>query len=140
MQSHTPTVSWLNQAVGLIEADYLRSADTHLIPLPLPAFAAHGIDLYLKDESTHPTGSLKHRLARSLFLDGLPSRLVGCSSRHGSGSGISSGPATAGSKITPQMKTAIFGADERMDSPPQVLSTCLQNLLPADGCIRQRKV
>ena len=26
------------------------------------------IDLYLKDESTHPTGSLKHRLARSLFL------------------------------------------------------------------------
>ena len=29
---------------------------------------ADGIDLYLKDESTHPTGSLKHRLARSLFL------------------------------------------------------------------------
>jgi cysteine synthase A len=27
-----------------------------------------GIDLYLKDESTHPTGSLKHRLARSLFM------------------------------------------------------------------------
>jgi cysteine synthase A len=27
-----------------------------------------GIDLYLKDESSHPTGSLKHRLARSLFL------------------------------------------------------------------------
>ncbi|WP_256743294.1 PLP-dependent cysteine synthase family protein, partial [Cronobacter sakazakii] len=26
---------------------------------------------YLKDESTHPTGSLKHRLARSLFLYGL---------------------------------------------------------------------
>jgi len=60
--------SWLNTAVALIEADYQRSADTHLIPLPLPAFARHGIDLYLKDESTHPTGSLKHRLARSLFL------------------------------------------------------------------------
>ena len=27
-----------------------------------------GIDLYFKDESSHPTGSLKHRLARSLFL------------------------------------------------------------------------
>ena len=27
-----------------------------------------GVDIYLKDESTHPTGSLKHRLARSLFL------------------------------------------------------------------------
>ncbi len=68
MQSASPSTRWLNQAIGLIEADYLRSADTHLIPLPLPAFARHGIDLYLKDESTHPTGSLKHRLARSLFL------------------------------------------------------------------------
>ena len=60
--------AWLHQAVTLIEADYQRSADTHLIPLALPSFAKHGIDLYLKDESTHPTGSLKHRLARSLFL------------------------------------------------------------------------
>ncbi|QIL43349.1 PLP-dependent cysteine synthase family protein [Acidovorax sp. HDW3] len=62
------TSSWLHQAIARIEADYQRSADTHLIALPLPAFAAAGIDLYLKDESTHPTGSLKHRLARSLFL------------------------------------------------------------------------
>ena len=60
--------TWLHSAIALIEADYLRSADTHLIPLPLPGFAKCGIDLYLKDESTHPTGSLKHRLARSLFL------------------------------------------------------------------------
>ncbi len=59
---------WLHEAIARIEADYQRSADTHLIPLRLPAFAAQGIDLYLKDESTHPTGSLKHRLARSLFL------------------------------------------------------------------------
>ena len=29
------------------------------------------VSLYLKDESTHLTGSLKHRLARSLFLYGL---------------------------------------------------------------------
>ena len=61
-------MSWLHNAISRIEADYQRSADTHLIALPLPAFATHGIDLYLKDESTHPTGSLKHRLARSLFL------------------------------------------------------------------------
>ena len=60
--------SWLHQAIARIEADYQRSADTHLIPLPLPSFSAAGIDLYLKDESTHPSGSLKHRLARSLFL------------------------------------------------------------------------
>jgi cysteine synthase A len=64
----TPSPSWLNTAITRIEADFQRSADTHLIALPLPAFAACGIDLYLKDESTHPTGSLKHRLARSLFL------------------------------------------------------------------------
>jgi cysteine synthase A len=64
-------MNWLHTAISRIEADYQRSADTHLIALPLPAFANHGIDLYLKDESTHPTGSLKHRLARSLFLYGL---------------------------------------------------------------------
>ena len=59
---------WVHDAITRIEADFRRSADTHLVPLPLPSFAAAGIDLYLKDESTHPTGSLKHRLARSLFL------------------------------------------------------------------------
>ena len=59
---------WLHNAIARIEADYQRSADTHLIPLRLPTFEQCGIDLYLKDESTHPTGSLKHRLARSLFL------------------------------------------------------------------------
>ncbi len=69
--------SWLKTAVALIEADYQRSADTHLIALPLPGFAKLGIDLYLKDESTHPTGSLKHRLARSLFLYGLCNGWIG---------------------------------------------------------------
>ncbi|PSM12439.1 PLP-dependent cysteine synthase family protein [Stenotrophomonas maltophilia] len=57
---------WVAAAIRKIEADFNRSADTHLIPLALPGF--EGIDLYLKDESSHPTGSLKHRLARSLFL------------------------------------------------------------------------
>ena len=57
---------WSAAAIAKIEADFNRSADTHLIPLPMPAF--EGIDVYLKDESSHPTGSLKHRLARSLFL------------------------------------------------------------------------
>lgn len=66
--THSHNNAWLHTAIGHIEADYVRSADTHLIPLPLPAFARCGIDLYFKDESTHPTGSLKHRLARSLFL------------------------------------------------------------------------
>ena len=59
---------WINQAVHKIEADFCRSVDTHIIPIPLKNYSHHGIDLYLKDESTHPSGSLKHRLARSLFL------------------------------------------------------------------------
>jgi len=59
---------WQRWAIGQIEADFQRSADTHLIACPVPRFQAAGIDLYFKDESTHPTGSLKHRLARSLFL------------------------------------------------------------------------
>ncbi|WP_336982988.1 MULTISPECIES: PLP-dependent cysteine synthase family protein [unclassified Cedecea] len=63
------TSTWVTNAISEINADYQRSADTHLIRLALPAFP--GIQLYLKDESTHPTGSLKHRLARSLFLYGL---------------------------------------------------------------------
>ena len=61
---------WVADAVRLIEADFNRSADTHLIRVDLPRLAAAGVDLYLKDESTHPSGSLKHRLARSLFLYG----------------------------------------------------------------------
>ncbi|KAB8310018.1 PLP-dependent cysteine synthase family protein [Erwinia endophytica] len=61
--------SWVSRAIQEINADIQRSADTHLIRLPLPAYT--GIWLYLKDESTHPSGSLKHRLARSLFLYGL---------------------------------------------------------------------
>jgi cysteine synthase A len=60
---------WIDQAIRKIEADFTRSADTHLERLELPGLP--GITIYLKDESTHPTGSLKHRLARSLFLYGL---------------------------------------------------------------------
>jgi cysteine synthase len=59
---------WAHQAIEKIESDFQRSADTHLIALPLPSLNAAGVDFYFKDESTHPTGSLKHRLARSLFL------------------------------------------------------------------------
>lgn len=60
---------WVVEAIRKIESDFQRSADTHLIRLEWPSLP--NIELYLKDESTHPTGSLKHRLARSLFLYGL---------------------------------------------------------------------
>jgi cysteine synthase A len=58
--------AWAREAVRRIEADNQRSSDTHLIPVALSGFP--GISLYFKDESSHPSGSLKHRLARSLFL------------------------------------------------------------------------
>ncbi len=62
----TPSRAWIAEAVQRIEADRARSADTHLLRMPLRGLP--DVDLYFKDESTHPTGSLKHRLARSLFL------------------------------------------------------------------------
>ena len=65
------TRAWVTEAIRRVEADANRSADTHLHPFPLPP--EWGIDVYLKDESVHPTGSLKHRLARSLFLYALTS-------------------------------------------------------------------
>ena len=61
--------AWLQQAVRLVQADGNRTADTHMLRFPLPQ--SWDVALYLKDESTHPTGSLTHRLARSLFLYGL---------------------------------------------------------------------
>ncbi|QKT08394.1 PLP-dependent cysteine synthase family protein [Gordonia sp. X0973] len=73
---HRADRAWVHRAVALIGADTRRSADTHLLRVDLPSWARWtdddgrpaGVDLYVKDESTHPTGSLKHRLARSLFL------------------------------------------------------------------------
>ncbi|WP_368648573.1 PLP-dependent cysteine synthase family protein [Castellaniella ginsengisoli] len=60
---------WTRRAIRILEADGRRSADTHLVKPDFPGL--RGIDIYFKDESTHPTGSLKHRLARSLFLYGI---------------------------------------------------------------------
>ncbi len=59
----------MREAVRRIEADFQCSSNIHVIAVPLPGLP--GVDLYLKDESSHPTGSLKHWLARSLFLHAL---------------------------------------------------------------------
>jgi len=58
--------NWVKQSINRIKADQSRSADTHLLKICISKYP--NIHFYLKDESTHPTGSLKHRLARSLFL------------------------------------------------------------------------
>ncbi|MBP1845735.1 cysteine synthase A [Rhizobium petrolearium] len=60
---------WCRQAISILQGDGRRSSDTHLVKPVVTGFA--DIAIYLKDESTHPTGSLKHRLARSLFLYGI---------------------------------------------------------------------
>ena len=58
--------AWTAQAIATLQREAARSADTHLLHMRFPGFP--GIDFYFKDEAAHPTGSLKHRLARSLFL------------------------------------------------------------------------
>ena len=58
--------AWVADAVAALQREAARSADTHLLHIQFPGFP--GIDFYFKDEAAHPTGSLKHRLARSLFL------------------------------------------------------------------------
>ena len=57
---------WVHAALARLEQESARSADTHLLRLDFPGFP--GIAFYFKDEASHPTGSLKHRLARSLYL------------------------------------------------------------------------
>lgn len=69
ISTRTTDHEWVRHATALLDQDRRRSADTHLIRFDLPGF--DDIPIYFKDESTHPTGSLKHRLARSLFLYGI---------------------------------------------------------------------
>ncbi|BBH16114.1 cysteine synthase [Nocardioides baekrokdamisoli] len=68
------TQTWLHRAIATLESESAACSDTPLRRLALPA--DWGIDLYFKDESAHPTGSLKHRLARSLVLHALVNGLV----------------------------------------------------------------
>lgn len=78
MSAFTPQPSGrdgLDWAIGEIEADRARSADTHRIKLsadPQPA-----ICVYLKNKSRHSSRSFKHSLARSLFLYALCNSRIG---------------------------------------------------------------
>lgn len=66
---------WVKRSVIKIRAEANRKGDTNLIKLRLGDFK--NVDIYLKDESSHPSGSLKHRLAQSLFLWALCSGKIG---------------------------------------------------------------
>ncbi|ANZ19743.1 cysteine synthase [Streptomyces noursei ATCC 11455] len=57
-----PPDDWAARALRDLAAD---AAPTPLRPVRLPALPE--IDLYVKDESAHPTGSVKHRLLRELY-------------------------------------------------------------------------
>lgn len=61
---------WVRWAIGQLQAEATRTADTHIEKLVHRRIPS-GVDLYIKNESAHSTGSLKHRLARSLVLLGL---------------------------------------------------------------------
>jgi len=65
-RSDSAARAWVSDALALLEQEATRSADTHLLRLDFPGFP--DIAFYFKDEASHPTGSLKHRLARSLYL------------------------------------------------------------------------
>jgi len=68
----------VDNAVRLIEADARRSADTHLLRYPLPAAWCDASTSSSTSRTRHPHhGSLKHRLARSLFLYALCNGWIG---------------------------------------------------------------
>ncbi|MEV5573809.1 pyridoxal-phosphate dependent enzyme [Spirillospora sp. NPDC052269] len=58
-------------SLRLLDADAAEHRATTGVVRKFPLRPEWGVDLYLLDESTHPTGSLKHRLARALFRDAL---------------------------------------------------------------------
>ena len=64
--ANAATRQWLVDALATLRREAARSADTHLLRIEFPGFP--NIEFYFKDEAAHPTGSLKHRLARSLYL------------------------------------------------------------------------
>jgi cysteine synthase len=66
--------AWSHWALGVLADDAAASAPTPIVKLPLRA--DWNVDLYLKDESAHATGSLKHRLARALLVHAIASGWV----------------------------------------------------------------
>jgi cysteine synthase A len=66
---------WVSWALTALDAEHRRAVETPLLRLQLPRLA--GVDIYFKDESAHMTGSLKHRLARSLLVYGLCNGRIG---------------------------------------------------------------
>ncbi|GAA2937842.1 PLP-dependent cysteine synthase family protein [Streptomyces enissocaesilis] len=63
---HPDERQWVNDRIQQIRR--MPSRTTPLTELELPR-SFHGLKLYVKNESVHPSGSHKHRLAEALFLN-----------------------------------------------------------------------
>lgn len=75
MREERDTVAWRNWALHVLRSEASDAVATRLHRIPLAG--APGIDLYVKDESGHPTGSLKHRLARAIFIHAICNGWIG---------------------------------------------------------------
>lgn len=71
----TCDLSWIRHSVHTLEREKQRSGEPPLLDLGIGSDL--GVEIYLKDESSHPSGSLKHRLARALFLHAICSGWIG---------------------------------------------------------------
>ena len=80
LNSEPPSVpttrAWITDAIDSLASEAGSTVETPMRELCLPGFP--NIRFLLKDESVHCTGSLKHRLARSLFLYALCSGRLRC--------------------------------------------------------------
>ncbi|WP_411123805.1 PLP-dependent cysteine synthase family protein [Streptomyces sp. x-19] len=66
--------SWAADALRRIRTGGLHRTPTPLRPLPLAAI--RDVEIYIKDESAHPTGSLKYRLVRAMFCEAIASGAI----------------------------------------------------------------
>lgn len=73
--STTAERAFVAEAVAFLRRDADSSVPTPMTRHRLDGFP--GIEVLVKDESAHPTGSLKHRLARSLLLSALVNGRIG---------------------------------------------------------------
>jgi cysteine synthase A len=64
--------AWQQQAIRTLQEEQKNCPDTPIYFL----CAIDGVDIFAKDERKQPTGSHKHRLARSLFLHALRKGLI----------------------------------------------------------------
>lgn len=66
--------SWAADAIRRVRTDGLHLTPTPLRPLPL--LAIRDVEIYIKDESEHPTGSMKYRLVRAMFCEAIASGAI----------------------------------------------------------------